>query len=80
MARLDLQGNQLQSLPAELLSLPSLITLNVSRNCLGPTLTFDLAITRTSLKQLNLSYNKITTFPNGLGQTMEQLEELVMEG
>ncbi|XP_037539029.1 leucine-rich repeat serine/threonine-protein kinase 2 [Nematolebias whitei] len=80
LTRLDLQNNQLQSLSEKLLSLPSLSTLNVSRNCLGPVLTFDLAITCTSLKQLNLSYNEITTFPHELGLTMEQLEELIMEG
>uniref|UniRef100_A0A3Q1GKY0 Uncharacterized protein n=1 Tax=Acanthochromis polyacanthus TaxID=80966 RepID=A0A3Q1GKY0_9TELE len=80
LTRLDLQGNQLQSLPEELLSLPSLSMLNVSRNCVGPLLTFDPAVTCPSLKQLNLSCNKITTFPHELGSTMRQLEELFMEG
>ncbi|XP_054588702.1 leucine-rich repeat serine/threonine-protein kinase 2 isoform X3 [Nothobranchius furzeri] len=77
---LDLQGNQLQSLPEELLSLPSLSMLNVSHNQLGPVLTFDPTVTCSSLKQLNLSFNKISTFPHKLGRTMEQLEELIMEG
>uniref|UniRef100_A0A665VZC7 non-specific serine/threonine protein kinase n=1 Tax=Echeneis naucrates TaxID=173247 RepID=A0A665VZC7_ECHNA len=80
LTRLDLQGNQLQSLPAELLSLPSLSTLNVSRNCVGPLLTFDPAVTCPSLRQLNLSFNKITRFPQELGCVMNQLEELFMEG
>uniref|UniRef100_A0A3B5A4Y6 non-specific serine/threonine protein kinase n=1 Tax=Stegastes partitus TaxID=144197 RepID=A0A3B5A4Y6_9TELE len=80
LTRLDLQGNQLQSLPEELLSLPSLSMLNVSRNCIGPLLTFDPAVTCPSLKQLNLSFNKITAFPHELGRTMGQLEELSMEG
>ncbi|XP_070686720.1 leucine-rich repeat serine/threonine-protein kinase 2 [Pempheris klunzingeri] len=80
LTRLDLQGNQLQSLPVELLSLLSLSMLNVSRNCVGPRLTFDPAVTCPSLRQLNLSFNKIATFPHELGCAMNQLEELVMEG
>ncbi|XP_037622654.1 leucine-rich repeat serine/threonine-protein kinase 2 isoform X1 [Sebastes umbrosus] len=80
LTRLDLQGNQLQSLPVELLSLLSLSMLNVSRNCVGPLLTFDPAVTCPSLRQLNLSFNKITAFPHELGRAMDQLEELFMEG
>ncbi|XP_034541461.1 leucine-rich repeat serine/threonine-protein kinase 2 isoform X2 [Notolabrus celidotus] len=80
LTRLDLQGNQLRSLPVELLSLLSLSTLNVSRNCVGPLLTFDPAVACPSLRQLNLSFNKITTFPHELGRAMDHLEELVMEG
>uniref|UniRef100_A0A8C7LGJ1 non-specific serine/threonine protein kinase n=1 Tax=Oncorhynchus kisutch TaxID=8019 RepID=A0A8C7LGJ1_ONCKI len=80
LTRLDLQGNQLQSLPAELLALPSLTMLNVSRNCVGPLLTLDPAVTCPSLRQLNLSYNHITTFPHQLGRAMERLEELSLEG
>uniref|UniRef100_A0A8D3C5R6 non-specific serine/threonine protein kinase n=1 Tax=Scophthalmus maximus TaxID=52904 RepID=A0A8D3C5R6_SCOMX len=80
LTRLDLQGNQLQSLPAELLSLPSLGALNVSRNSVGPLLTFDPAVSCPSLRQLNLSFNKIATFPHELGRAMERLEELFMEG
>nr|XP_012778280.2 leucine-rich repeat serine/threonine-protein kinase 2 isoform X1 [Maylandia zebra] len=80
LTRLDLQGNQLQSLPQELLSLPSLSMLNASRNCVGPQLTFDPAVTCPSLKQLNLSFNKITTFPFELGRNLHMLEELYMEG
>ncbi|KAL0968631.1 hypothetical protein UPYG_G00269380 [Umbra pygmaea] len=80
LTRLDLQGNQLQSLPAELLALPCLSMLNVSHNCVGPLLTLDPAVCCPSLKQLNLSFNHITAFPHQLGQTMERLEELFLEG
>ncbi|XP_008409082.1 leucine-rich repeat serine/threonine-protein kinase 2 [Poecilia reticulata] len=80
LTRLDLQGNQLRSLPDDLLALPSLSTLNVSRNCIGPMLTFDPAVTCHSLIQINLSFNKITTFPYELGRTMGKLEELFMDG
>uniref|UniRef100_A0A667Z474 non-specific serine/threonine protein kinase n=1 Tax=Myripristis murdjan TaxID=586833 RepID=A0A667Z474_9TELE len=80
LTRLDLQGNQLQSLPVELLALPALSTLNVSRNSVGPLLTLDPTVICPSLRQLNLSFNKITTFPHQLGQAMDQLEELSMEG
>lgn len=80
LTRLDLQGNQLQSLPVELLSLLSLSTLNISRNCVGPRLTFDPAVACPSLRQLNLSFNKITTFPRELSRSGSQLEELYLEG
>ncbi|XP_047453371.1 leucine-rich repeat serine/threonine-protein kinase 2 isoform X2 [Mugil cephalus] len=80
LTRLDLQGNHLQSLPTELLSLPSLNMLNVSRNCVGPVLTFDPAVTCPSLRQLNLSFNKITTFPHELCRATDHLEELFLEG
>uniref|UniRef100_A0A3P8X3S6 non-specific serine/threonine protein kinase n=1 Tax=Cynoglossus semilaevis TaxID=244447 RepID=A0A3P8X3S6_CYNSE len=80
LTRLDLQGNQLQSLPTELLSLPLIATLNVSRNCVGPVVTFDPAVTCRSLRQLNLSFNKIITFPYELGRVLDQLEELSIEG
>ncbi|XP_068595343.1 leucine-rich repeat serine/threonine-protein kinase 2 [Brachionichthys hirsutus] len=80
LSRLDLQDNQLQSLPAELLSLLSLSTLNVSHNRVGPLLTFDPAVTCPSLRQLNLSVNRITTFPHELDRATDQLEELLVEG
>lgn len=80
LTRLDLQGNQLQLLPVELLSLLSLSTLNVSRNCVGPLVTLDPGASCPSLRQLNLSFNKITSFPEGLGRAVGQLEELLMEG
>ncbi|XP_034005048.1 leucine-rich repeat serine/threonine-protein kinase 2 isoform X2 [Trematomus bernacchii] len=80
LTRLDLQANQLQSLPEDLLSLHSLSTFNVSRNCVGPLLTFDPAVSCPSLRQLNLSFNKISTFPQELGRAVGQLEELFMEG
>uniref|UniRef100_A0A672Z3Z9 non-specific serine/threonine protein kinase n=1 Tax=Sphaeramia orbicularis TaxID=375764 RepID=A0A672Z3Z9_9TELE len=80
LTRLDLQGNQIQSLPVQLLALPSLNTLNVSRNRVGPLLTFDPSITCPSLRHLNLSFNQITTFPEELGWAVEQLEELFIEG
>ncbi|XP_057692167.1 leucine-rich repeat serine/threonine-protein kinase 2 isoform X2 [Corythoichthys intestinalis] len=80
LTRLDLQGNQLQTIPAELLALPALTTLNVSRNCVGPHLDLDAAATCPSLRQLNLSFNKLTAFPHQLGRATEHLEELLMEG
>ncbi|KAG7522191.1 leucine-rich repeat serine serine/threonine-protein kinase 2 [Solea senegalensis] len=80
LTRLDLQGNQLQTLPMELLTLPSLGMLNISRNCVGPLLTVDPDVTCRSLRQLNLSFNKITMFPYELGHALSQLEELLIEG
>lgn len=80
LTRLDLQGNQLQSLPVELLSLLSLNTLNISRNCVGPRLTFDPAVACPSLRHLNLSFNKMAAFPHELSHAGSQLEELCLEG
>ncbi|XP_029951513.1 leucine-rich repeat serine/threonine-protein kinase 2 isoform X2 [Salarias fasciatus] len=80
LTRLDLQGNHLQSLPEELLSLPRLRTLNVSRNCIGPRVVFPPAASCPSLRQLNLSFNQIAEFPQELGRTLAQLEELLLEG
>ncbi|XP_076120620.1 leucine-rich repeat serine/threonine-protein kinase 2 isoform X1 [Alosa pseudoharengus] len=80
LTRLDLQGNQLQSLPAQILGLPALSVLNVSRNCVGPVLTFDPAVCCPTLRQLNLSFNHITTFPSQLGYVMTRLEEFFLEG
>ncbi|XP_061898841.1 LOW QUALITY PROTEIN: leucine-rich repeat serine/threonine-protein kinase 2 [Entelurus aequoreus] len=80
LTRLDLQGNQLQSVPAELLALPALAALNVSRNCIGPHLALGPAVTCPSLQRLNLSFNKLTSFPCELGGATENLEDLLMEG
>uniref|UniRef100_A0A8C1CGV6 non-specific serine/threonine protein kinase n=1 Tax=Cyprinus carpio carpio TaxID=630221 RepID=A0A8C1CGV6_CYPCA len=80
LTRLDLQGNHLQSLPVELLGLPALRALNVSRNCIGPLLLLDPTVRSPSLRQLNLSFNRITIFPFQLGQAMDRLEELSLEG
>ncbi|KAK9952637.1 hypothetical protein ABG768_018455 [Culter alburnus] len=80
LTRLDLQGNQLQSLPGELLRLPALSALNVSRNCIGPLLLLDPNVHSLTLRQLNLSFNQITVFPFQLGQAMDKLEELSLEG
>ncbi|XP_061679785.1 leucine-rich repeat serine/threonine-protein kinase 2 isoform X2 [Syngnathoides biaculeatus] len=80
LTHLDLQGNQLQSLPAELLALPALATLNVSRNCVGPHLALNTSVVCPSLRHLNLSFNKLTAFPHELGRATEHLEELLLEG
>ncbi|XP_077453017.1 leucine-rich repeat serine/threonine-protein kinase 2 [Stigmatopora argus] len=80
LTRLDLQGNQLQTLPTEIMALPALASFNVSRNCVGPHLDLDAAASCPSLRQLNLSFNKLTTFPDQLGRAAEHLEELLMEG
>lgn len=80
LTRLDLQGNQLRVLPVELLSLLSLNTLNISRNCVGPRLTLDPAVGCPSLRHLNLSFNDIAAFPRELSRAGSRLEELSLEG
>ncbi|MFT7799691.1 leucine-rich repeat serine/threonine-protein kinase 2 isoform X1 [Arapaima gigas] len=80
LTRLDLHGNHLQCLPPGLLGLPSLSSLNLSRNDLGPVLTLPRWTRFPSLRQLNLSFSHISTFPIDLGQATERLEELSLEG
>lgn len=70
----------MQSLPAELLGLPALSMLNVSRNLIGPLLLLDPTVHCPTLRQLNLSFNQITIFPYQIGQAMNKLEELSLEG
>ncbi|XP_018595882.2 leucine-rich repeat serine/threonine-protein kinase 2 isoform X2 [Scleropages formosus] len=80
LTRLDLHGNRLQSLPAGLLSLPSLSTLSLSQNCVGPLLMLPQGTRRPSLKQINLSFNHIAVFPSDVGHVLDRLEELSLEG
>uniref|UniRef100_A0A3B3ZWH3 non-specific serine/threonine protein kinase n=1 Tax=Periophthalmus magnuspinnatus TaxID=409849 RepID=A0A3B3ZWH3_9GOBI len=81
LTRLDLQGNQLDCFPVDLLTLPSLSMLNVSRNCVH-TLSLHLSQSAVcpSLRHLNLSFNKLQEFPLNIGEAMGNLEELLLEG
>uniref|UniRef100_A0A3B3SUJ2 non-specific serine/threonine protein kinase n=1 Tax=Paramormyrops kingsleyae TaxID=1676925 RepID=A0A3B3SUJ2_9TELE len=80
LTRLDLHGNHLKSFPAGLLGLPSLSVLNVSRNCVGPQLCLPPAVRCPSMRHFNLSFNHIAVFPDLLGQSLEMLEDLLLEG
>ena len=64
LQHLDLAGNQLRTLPEDLLTeLPQLITLNLERNRLS-TLPADI-FAGASLNRLNLAYNQLTVLPAG---------------
>ncbi|XP_069048570.1 leucine-rich repeat serine/threonine-protein kinase 2 isoform X2 [Lepisosteus oculatus] len=80
VTHLDLHSNKFQSLPTGVLSMLSLKVLNLSRNDIGPCLSLDPMIRCSNLKQLVLSYNQLSSFPDHLGQVIQTLEELYLEG
>lgn len=54
--------------------------LDVSRNDISPSVVLDSAVKCPTLKQFNLSYNQLSSFPENLGDVVEKLEQLILEG
>ncbi|KAE8616189.1 hypothetical protein XENTR_v10008739 [Xenopus tropicalis] len=77
---LDLRGNSFKSFPHYILEISSLVFLDVSRNEIGPNLDWNSTKMCPNLKQLNLSYNQLMSFPENIGNITQNLEELIMEG
>ncbi|KAM5172793.1 leucine-rich repeat serine/threonine-protein kinase 2 [Mantella aurantiaca] len=77
---LDLRGNGFKSFPTCILEMSSISFLDISRNDIGPSLDLNTSAICLTLKHLNLSYNQLKSFPDGVGNVALRLEELILEG
>ncbi|XP_043824510.1 leucine-rich repeat serine/threonine-protein kinase 2 isoform X2 [Dromiciops gliroides] len=77
---LDLHSNKITLIPAYLLKMNSIANLDISRNEIGPLVILDPNIRCPTLKQLNLSYNQLSSVPEFLADVIENLEQLLLEG
>ncbi|XP_072510416.1 leucine-rich repeat serine/threonine-protein kinase 2 isoform X2 [Notamacropus eugenii] len=77
---LDLHSNKITSIPASLFKMNCIANLDISRNDIGPSIILDPAIRCPTLKQLNLSYNQLSSVPEFLADVIENLEHLLLEG
>ncbi|XP_045152323.1 leucine-rich repeat serine/threonine-protein kinase 2, partial [Echinops telfairi] len=80
VTHLDLHSNKFTSFPSYLLKMKCIINLDVSRNDIGPSIVLDPAVRCPTLKQLNLSYNQLSSVPEHLAAVAEKLEQLTLEG
>ncbi|KAM4748897.1 leucine-rich repeat serine/threonine-protein kinase 2 [Rhinophrynus dorsalis] len=77
---LDLRSNNFKSFPFHVLEIRSILSFDISRNEIGPTLQMDSSKLCLTLKHLNLSYNQLKCFPESIGSVAQKLEELILEG
>ncbi|XP_078091527.1 leucine-rich repeat serine/threonine-protein kinase 2 isoform X2 [Mustelus asterias] len=75
---LDISNNKFTSFPSCLLEMPSITSLDISRNNIGCSLTLNSRCP--TLKKLNLSQNQLLSFPDCLGKATEKLQELLLKG
>ncbi|XP_040498272.1 leucine-rich repeat serine/threonine-protein kinase 2 isoform X4 [Ursus maritimus] len=80
LTHLDLHSNKFTSFPSYLLKMNCIANLDVSRNDISPSVVLDSAVKCPTLKQFNLSYNQLSSFPENLGDVVEKLEQLILEG
>ncbi|KAM5251671.1 leucine-rich repeat serine/threonine-protein kinase 2 isoform 1-T1 [Hipposideros larvatus] len=80
LTHLDLHSNKFTSFPCYLLKMNCIANLDISRNDIGPSVVLDPVVKCPTLKQLNLSYNQLTSVPENLGDVVEKLEQLILEG
>lgn len=80
LTHLDLHSNKFTSFPTYLLKMNCIASLDVSRNDIGPSVVLDPAVKCPTLKQFNLSYNQISSLPENIGDVIEKLEQLILEG
>lgn len=80
LTHLDLHSNKFTSFPPYLLKMNCIANLDVSRNDIGPSVVLDPGVKCLTLKQFNLSYNQLSSFPENLGDAAETLEQLTLEG
>ena len=80
LTHLDLHSNKFTSFPTYLLEMNCIASLDVSRNDIGPSVVLDPDVKCPTLKQFNLSYNQISSLPENIGDVVEKLEQLILEG
>nr|XP_012385566.2 leucine-rich repeat serine/threonine-protein kinase 2 [Dasypus novemcinctus] len=80
LTHLDLHSNKFTSFPSYVLKMNCIANLDVSRNDIGPSIALDPGVRCATLKQLNLSYNQLSSVPENLAQVAEKLEQLILEG
>uniref|UniRef100_A0A8C0TPS5 Leucine-rich repeat serine/threonine-protein kinase 2 n=1 Tax=Canis lupus familiaris TaxID=9615 RepID=A0A8C0TPS5_CANLF len=80
LTHLDLHSNKFASFPSYLLKMNCIVNLDVSRNDISPSVVLDPTVKCPTLKQFNLSYNQLSSFPENLGDVVEKLEQLILEG
>ncbi|XP_039079502.1 leucine-rich repeat serine/threonine-protein kinase 2 isoform X2 [Hyaena hyaena] len=80
LTHLDLHSNKFASFPSYLLKMNCIANLDISRNDISPSVILDPAVKCPTLKQFNLSYNQLSSFPENLGDVVEKLEQLILEG
>ncbi|KAM8802869.1 leucine-rich repeat serine/threonine-protein kinase 2 [Rhynchonycteris naso] len=80
LTHLDLHSNKFTSFPSYLLKMNCITNLDVSRNDIEPSVVLDPAVKCLTLRQFNLSYNQLSSVPENLGDVVEKLEQLILEG
>ncbi|XP_023564370.1 leucine-rich repeat serine/threonine-protein kinase 2 [Octodon degus] len=80
LTHLDLHSNKFTSFPSCLLKMSCISNLDVSRNDIGPSMGVDGSVKCPTLRQLNLSYNQLSSVPETLPVVVERLEQLILEG
>ncbi|KAM5287998.1 LOW QUALITY PROTEIN: leucine-rich repeat serine/threonine-protein kinase 2 [Ctenodactylus gundi] len=80
LTHLDLHSNKFTSFPSYLLKMNCVTNLDISRNDIGPSVVLDPVVRCPTLKQLNLSYNQLSSVPENLSNVVEKLEQLLLEG
>ncbi|XP_041059459.1 leucine-rich repeat serine/threonine-protein kinase 2 isoform X1 [Carcharodon carcharias] len=75
---LDISNNKFTSFPSCMLEMQSIVSLDISRNNIGHSLSLNSRCP--TLKKLNLSQNQLPSFPDCLGKATEKLEELLLKG
>ncbi|XP_021092171.1 leucine-rich repeat serine/threonine-protein kinase 2 [Heterocephalus glaber] len=80
LTHLDLHSNKFTSFPSYLLKMNCISNLDASRNNIGPSIVLDASVRCPTLKQLNLSYNQLSSVPENLPDVVEKLEQLILEG
>ncbi|XP_013361405.1 PREDICTED: leucine-rich repeat serine/threonine-protein kinase 2 [Chinchilla lanigera] len=80
LTHLDLHSNKFTSFPSYLLKMNCISNLDVSRNDIGPSIVVDGSVKCPTLRQLNLSYNQLSSVPEALPEAVERLEQLILEG